>query len=506
MRLLGWLLALALTATSAGASQTLFDFGAIGDGVADDTAAIQAGLNWVAGAHDVLIVPVGTYKVTAQLTLAQKSNFAVQGVTRQGGTYNTSWKWMGVPGGTMLLLDGVRDSEWSDFALDTPSTANEPAVMLDIDKVSPGATVSRKNAFRRMLIRGGSLATVRISNVATSNNEANIFEDVENAVIPGSVWTNGVPGGPIGYLVRNINAKNNRIVRGSISGKEAAVYAEQGSIHVQGVEIAQSNVWLRKGGGGEPIVITDCDGDSSKTFIELHASQSGPVTASGNRFVQGFIGPLLILGDTIGPLILQGNEFASGGYRSPTDSYTQMAGNGPNLVAIGNTFPNDVILPVPGLNPPKVRSLYALGNMFYAPGNAPKLANDYLISYRQSGQSVSSLQIAGSAGFRGETQSVNGPTVVLNSNLGVATLLPTAAYVLASLPSVRPGMFEGQELKLVNIGAFPVGLIDQGTLPGTGLMLVSPTLSLGSKASVTLTWTTSYGGRWLQTSPVLSPL
>jgi hypothetical protein len=39
------------------------DFGAVGDGVADDTAAIQAAIN----AHKALYLPIGTYKITATL-------------------------------------------------------------------------------------------------------------------------------------------------------------------------------------------------------------------------------------------------------------------------------------------------------------------------------------------------------------------------------------------------------------------------------------------------------
>jgi hypothetical protein len=44
------------------------DFGAVGDGVADDTAAFQAAIN----AHKCIYIPIGTYKITA--TLRQSTN------------------------------------------------------------------------------------------------------------------------------------------------------------------------------------------------------------------------------------------------------------------------------------------------------------------------------------------------------------------------------------------------------------------------------------------------
>jgi Pectate lyase superfamily protein len=45
------------------------DFGAVGDGVADDTAAIQAAVDWTSAAHrGVIFFPPGTYKITAPIT------------------------------------------------------------------------------------------------------------------------------------------------------------------------------------------------------------------------------------------------------------------------------------------------------------------------------------------------------------------------------------------------------------------------------------------------------
>lgn len=49
------------------------DFGAVGDGVTDDTAAIQAALNAVVSGQ-VLLFPPGTYKTSMTLFLSQKSN------------------------------------------------------------------------------------------------------------------------------------------------------------------------------------------------------------------------------------------------------------------------------------------------------------------------------------------------------------------------------------------------------------------------------------------------
>lgn len=67
------------------------DFGAVGNGVADDTAALQNALNYlstnlVADAGVCLYLPAGTYKITNQLTFASTSpkNWDGQGITIRG--------------------------------------------------------------------------------------------------------------------------------------------------------------------------------------------------------------------------------------------------------------------------------------------------------------------------------------------------------------------------------------------------------------------------------------
>ena len=55
-------------------SVSVKDFGAVGDGVANDTAAIQTALNYLRDNGGTLIFPFGTYAVNAQLVLQRSSN------------------------------------------------------------------------------------------------------------------------------------------------------------------------------------------------------------------------------------------------------------------------------------------------------------------------------------------------------------------------------------------------------------------------------------------------
>lgn len=60
------------------------DFGAVGDGVADDTAEIQAAINYMATIGGTLLFPAGTYKVTSSLNWVQTADVGAAGIMFQG--------------------------------------------------------------------------------------------------------------------------------------------------------------------------------------------------------------------------------------------------------------------------------------------------------------------------------------------------------------------------------------------------------------------------------------
>ena len=79
-------------------------YGAVGDGIADDTAAIQNAINGMSDASpsSVLWLPAGTYKISKSLVFGHMHNFSFIG--EDPGT--TTLKWAGALGGTMLETDG----------------------------------------------------------------------------------------------------------------------------------------------------------------------------------------------------------------------------------------------------------------------------------------------------------------------------------------------------------------------------------------------------------------
>src|SRR3989454_2123351 len=91
-------------------------YGAVADGTADDTAAIQQGLDKLGkpGHSPVLFFPNGTYRITKTLVLA--SSISVSIVGEDPAT--TTIVWGGEPAGTMIWFNGVAYSRFVRFTLD----------------------------------------------------------------------------------------------------------------------------------------------------------------------------------------------------------------------------------------------------------------------------------------------------------------------------------------------------------------------------------------------------
>src|SRR5712691_11850265 len=94
-------------------------YGAVGDGVSDDTAAIQKALDALGPTNPTLYFPAGTYRITQTLTLAAQQYINIIGQDPA----NTTILWAGASGGTMLYLNGVAYSRFDRLTFNGSSSA-----------------------------------------------------------------------------------------------------------------------------------------------------------------------------------------------------------------------------------------------------------------------------------------------------------------------------------------------------------------------------------------------
>jgi hypothetical protein len=109
-------------------------YGAIGDGRADDTAAVQRALTELgtSGHSPVLFLPTGRYRITHTLTLAHALWLSVIGEDPD----TTAIVWDGPQGGTMLLVNGLAYSRINRLSFDGRKTA-AVAVEQTYDNTAP---------------------------------------------------------------------------------------------------------------------------------------------------------------------------------------------------------------------------------------------------------------------------------------------------------------------------------------------------------------------------------
>ncbi len=117
------------------------DFGATGDGKADDTAALQKALDQLQQQSGVLFLPAGTYRITKGLTMLSHIYVSVIGADPA----TTIIQWDGGDEGVMLFCNGVRYSKFGRITWDGGGK-KVTAVYHEWDGHTPGAGTGNEHA------------------------------------------------------------------------------------------------------------------------------------------------------------------------------------------------------------------------------------------------------------------------------------------------------------------------------------------------------------------------
>jgi hypothetical protein len=171
-------------------------YGAIGDGVNDDTSAIQAAISAASIVNGCVLIPSGTFLFSSTLTIPDKT--MLMGVGRWGSTL----KYSGI--GTAIRLFATVMSTLSDFRLEVATAATGTAILMMGSGIGGSGwcqfctlrdlelcTESGMAAGQQGLVTSGSLGQVVYSSISNivlinfdrpvvygANCEANVFHGI----------------------------------------------------------------------------------------------------------------------------------------------------------------------------------------------------------------------------------------------------------------------------------------------------------------------------------------
>ena len=162
-------------------------FGAVGDGVTDDTAAIQLAIDNASG-YSIVFFPSGTYKVTSTINIANNvkpvSLMGAVNIAGYGGFQDTSnWAYGAninyTGSGTLFNFDSVRGTFISYLTLKGPGRTVTGTKGITF---SGSSGVYIKNCIIRMFETGIEFGTLYDANADMNYFEGNRIQDVDYGV------------------------------------------------------------------------------------------------------------------------------------------------------------------------------------------------------------------------------------------------------------------------------------------------------------------------------------
>jgi hypothetical protein len=303
------------------------DFGAIGNGTTDDTAAVQAALDAASVANTRLFFPAGIYRITSTLTYVRTSTgfaLTMEGTSRGRGPTGSVLQWRGPAGGTLMKIQGANSLVISRLLFDGSSLADNLIYFFN----DMGA-----NSSSGIHIRDSQFAAGRRTSKSTGIRFGSFNNyQVSEVVIDGCLFQALY----YGVLAHYANVKNFTILNSgfSVNFWGVAHGDPDRSVALGGQFIVQACVFSGNGDtaagffgavpgkvdrGGDiyvgDAIVEACESEGSSRFI----SSSGSV------------------GNNPAPLVLIGNHFELSA-SVPADDYVVRAAGG--LTLIGNVLMN----------------------------------------------------------------------------------------------------------------------------------------------------------------------
>ena len=294
-------------------------YGAVGNGSADDTSALQAALTEVAtgafGATNppsTIYLPKGTYRVTSTLTFQSRERANI--VADPG----TRILWDGASGGTLFHLDGCDGSYFARMIFDGNGKAG---IVFDHTKVN-GSFFDVDNVFEDVSfinggkgVRGGANGQGFASIMFRRCTFANCTVDAAT--------------------VENWNALDGYLVDCLVSNCNVGIHVYLGSLHPYRTLFVGNGTDIRIDAGYPFLSIVSNQSFNAGQFLYTPSlsENGGALLVKGNLVVDNAASRPAIEMGTLGPIMFLDNTFATGGTTNAIRLFNTLP---PDALAIGN--------------------------------------------------------------------------------------------------------------------------------------------------------------------------
>jgi len=213
------------------------NYGARGDGVADDTAALQAAFNTLSSVANSVYIPPGIYKVSSTLTVADAQGFTIYGA---GQTASQILPTTGVAGAAVVEFINCRDGVLWNLGILGYSPA-PPSSGIEFHRAAYGGYAPTNMTVRDVLLGSVSanslVAGVRWTADVDSNNSESLIENVKVINCQKAA-----------YSIEHSNSLQHRIIGGVIdcssSPSSIGVLTHGGSFSMTGTTVAVSGTFV----------------------------------------------------------------------------------------------------------------------------------------------------------------------------------------------------------------------------------------------------------------------
>jgi hypothetical protein len=320
------------------------DFGVKGNGVTDDTAALQAAIDAAPDYSTIALPSQARMKITGTININNRQGLRIVSTSAVGSaagvnTPSVQLLWHGPAKGTMLFLNRAHGILIQGLSLLPKAATNGADVAIDIDQFGKGSLDTSDIVLDRIFIQyqgvNPNFVGIRISEVSQNNCE---YIRIRNSTIYASddgKATNTNRGICV-KIGNSANAKSIQLIECWLLAGRAGVYVQNGGIHVSRGLMQFNTVDFKFDNWVDSSVIEQVITEHSPQFIYA-PSGGAPIIVRGNSIALGEHRPdlpIIQFGGTTSVLLQSNRMDAEAGV-------TALRG-GPQsaLISQGNFFPN----------------------------------------------------------------------------------------------------------------------------------------------------------------------